>query len=157
MTSALILDLDGVLITTPSWQSDILHVDGYSEFNQDCVDNFIVLLDWIGNDIQLWLSSSRRATKTKKEFDEIFFNRGIRKALSGFLPIRETKMKRCDEIKAFLAEKHFDYYIILDDDSSLEGLNETQRKSWIRTYPLVGFDSSKLNEARELIHEWKSI
>lgn len=72
MTTAVILDLDGVLITTPNWRPDNLHDDGYSDFNQECVVNFMDLLSLMPPDTQLWLSSSRRTTKTVEKFDTIF-------------------------------------------------------------------------------------
>jgi len=35
--TTLILDLDGVLITTPSWKADEMDADGYSKFNENCI------------------------------------------------------------------------------------------------------------------------
>jgi len=40
----LILDLDGVLITTPIWKADEIDSDGYSKFNMNCVQNLNKLL-----------------------------------------------------------------------------------------------------------------
>ncbi|MEL6658198.1 MAG: HAD domain-containing protein [Bacteroidota bacterium] len=155
MTTAVILDLDGVLITTPNWRADKIHDDGYSDFDHDCVANFKYLLELLNVDTQLWLSSSRRTTKTKAEFDTIFANRGIKKPLTGFLPIPKSRIKRSEEIKAFLTSQQLDYYMILDDDSSLESLSNLQKKNWIRTKPLIGFDKAKLQEARDIIAHWK--
>jgi len=60
----LILDLDGVLITTPSWKADNIHSDGYSDFNKDCVINLNKLL--LVENFEIWLSSMRRTTKNIK-------------------------------------------------------------------------------------------
>ena len=44
MKNVILLDLDGVLITTPPWKQDELHDDGYSNFNYLAVDNLNKLL-----------------------------------------------------------------------------------------------------------------
>jgi histidinol phosphatase-like enzyme len=49
MNNALVLflDLDGVLITTPAWKPDEIDSDGYSKFEQSCVDNLNQLLETV--------------------------------------------------------------------------------------------------------------
>ena len=44
MKNAILLDLDGVLITTPNWKPDEIHCDGYSVFNKVAVANLNGLL-----------------------------------------------------------------------------------------------------------------
>ncbi len=63
----LILDLDGVLITTPLWKADEMDSDGYSKFNQSCIDNLNELLSLA--DFDIWLSSTRRTVKSIEEFN----------------------------------------------------------------------------------------
>ncbi len=84
LNRVLILDLDGVLITNPPWKADRIHSDGYSEFNESCVENLNRLLTLAEFDI--WLSSTRRTVKTLTEFNLIFKNRGIKKDIIGFIP-----------------------------------------------------------------------
>ncbi|MDF9795363.1 hypothetical protein OKW21_006735 [Catalinimonas alkaloidigena] len=152
MRNAIILDLDGVLITTPKWKADAIHADGYSDFNRHAVDNLNLLLKDIS--AELWLSSSRRIGKTMDEFRTIFHNRGIESNLIGFLPGDELGIQRKIEVTNFLENESFINFLIIDDDASLHGLELEKKKYWIRTDPHLGFDSNKLDEAKEKIKNW---
>lgn len=78
----LILDIDGVLITTPPWKADQMDTDGYSKFNHDCVENLNELLTI--EDYNIWLSSTRRMVKTLDEFNSIFEHRKIKNQSQDF-------------------------------------------------------------------------
>ena len=154
MRNIVILDLDGVLITTPSWKADEVHEDGYSSFNEIAVHNLNTLLKNMSN-AELWLSSSRRRTKTLDEFRLIFLNRGINFKLKGYLPGAERhNVSRYEEIRAFLSHERMKNYLILDDDSSLENLLPEQKRNWVKTKPLLGFDGEKLDEALKILEQW---
>lgn len=145
----LILDLDGVLITNPSWKADRIHSDGYSEFNESCIENLNRLLTLVEFDI--WLSSTRRTVKTLIEFNLIFKNRGIKKEIVGFVPEYEDCKNRKDEVLKFIAEfKELDF-LIIDDDKSLNGLECGIKEKLILTELTKGFNSEKLKEATEKI------
>ena len=145
----LILDLDGVLITNPSWKADRIHSDGYSEFNKSCVENLNRLLSLVEFDI--WLSSTRRTKKTLNEFNLIFKNRGIKKDIIGFVPEYTFCKNRKEEIIKFLTEINKSNFLIIDDDKSLNGLESGLRKNLILTELTKGFNSEKLKEATEKI------
>jgi hypothetical protein len=147
----LILDLDGVLITTPIWKSDEIHIDGYSQFNSSCIDNLNELLSI--EKFEIWLSSSRRTTKSIEEFNEIFKNRGIKRSIKGFLPIYEECKTRKDEIEKFIQEKQLSKYLIIDDDKSLNGILPEIKKQLIITNLMIGFNSDKLKEAKKVLNE----
>jgi hypothetical protein len=153
MKNLLILDIDGVLITTPPWKQDGIHSDGYSEFNETNVANLNQLLSKIEN-VEIWLSSTRRLKKTLAEFNEIFINRKIEKQLSGFLPIEDEIQKRVTEINNFLDRNKTNRILIIDDDSTLESLTEERKKYWIKTDLLLGFNNEKLNEALSIVENW---
>ena len=145
----LILDLDGVLITNPSWKADRIHSDGYSEFNESCVENLNRLLTLTEFDI--WLSSTRRTVKTLTEFNLIFKNRGIKNDIVGFLPEYANCKNRKEEVLKFITEfKVFDF-LIIDDDKSLNGLKSRIKKRLISTELTKGFNVEKLKEAIEKI------
>ncbi len=141
----LILDLDGVLITNPSWKADRIHSDGYSEFNESCVENLNRLLTLAEFDI--WLSSTRRTVKTMNEFNLIFKNRGIKKDIVGFLPEYADCRNRKEEIQKFITEFKASDFLIIDDDKSLNGLKSKIKESLILTELTKGFNSEKLKEA----------
>ena len=145
----LILDLDGVLITNPSWKADQINSDGYSEFNEPCVENLNRLLTLAKFDI--WLSSTRRTTKTLTEFNLIFKNRGIEKPIVGFLPEYDDCRNRKEEVLNFITEYKLSEFMIIDDDKSLNGLESGIKEKLILTELTKGFNSEKLNEATEKI------
>lgn len=152
MKNVVILDLDGVMITTPSWKSDKVHSDGYSAFNENAIGNLNKLLENL--DAELWLSSTRRYNKSLEEFNTIFHNRNIQKALQGFLP-GDGFASRVSEIESFLSHEPIQNFIILDDDQSLQGLPSQWKKCWVNTDPLIGFNHKKLAEALSIIELWK--
>lgn len=127
----LILDLDGVLITTPIWKADEIDSDGYSKFNINCVDNLNQLLSQ--SDFEIWLSSTRRTAKTLIEFNRIFENRNIESPIKGFLPEYQEFKTRKDEIIRFIEEFKISDFLIIDDDKSLNGLDEDLKKKLILT------------------------
>ncbi len=141
----LLLDIDGVLITTPTWKADSLHSDGYSDFNKTCVENLNVLLT--KGDFEIWLTSTRRTTKTIDEFNQIFRNRGINSSIKGFVPSYTDSRTRKDEILSFLLENKTSNFLILDDDKSLNGLENHFKERLISTELTKGFNADKLNEA----------
>ena len=154
MKNVIILDLDGVLITTPTWKADEMDFDGYSAFNKKCVENFNVLTQNL--DCELWLSSTRRMNKTLQEFRKIFSNRNLKKEITGFLSTTDYQTPRIKEIESFLKDETIDNFLILDDDSSLHNLEGKYKKFWVQTSLLVGFNFEKLEEAQQIIDNfWK--
>ncbi|WP_194510032.1 HAD domain-containing protein [Psychroserpens luteus] len=151
----LILDLDGVLITNPSWKSDRIDSDGYSEFNESCVENLNQLLTLTEFDI--WLSSTRRTVKTLTEFNLIFKNRGINKEIVGFLPEYADCKNRKEEVQKFIAEYKPSDFLIIDDDKSLNGLENGIKEKLILTDLIKGFDLEKLNEVTEKMKNRKTV
>ncbi len=145
----LILDLDGVLITTPIWRADEIDSDGYSKFNINCVDNLNQLLSQ--SDFEIWLSSTRRTVKTLIEFNKIFENRNIESPIKGFLPEYQECKTRKDEIIKFIKEFKISDFLIIDDDKSLNGLDEDHKKKLILTELQKGFNIEKLEIAIEKI------
>ncbi len=152
MKNVLLLDLDGVLITTPPWKSDEIHVDGYSDFNPSAVENLNILLNQV--DFEIWLVSSRRSGKSIVDFNEIFKNRNIACEIKGFIPGGTNGGDRLVEINAFLNHEPIENFLILDDDNCLHGLSEERKKFWIQTLPLIGFNQVKLEEAMDKVKYW---
>ncbi|MDH7448308.1 HAD domain-containing protein [Aquimarina sp. 2201CG14-23] len=145
----LILDLDGVLITTPMWKADEIDSDGYSKFNEDCITNLNKLLSkW---EFEIWLSSTRRTIKTLAEFNQIFRNRNIKTPISGFLPEYNDCKTRKDEILRFIEEYKISNFLMIDDDKSLNGLEEKYKEKLILTELQKGFDLENLELAIEKV------
>jgi len=144
--TVLILDLDGVLITTPTWKADTMDTDGYSAFNQSCVQNLNQLLE-IG-DFEIWLSSTRRTVKTLQEFNLIFKNRHISQNIEGFVPQYPNCKNRKEEIIHFLEDYKIDDFLIIDDDKTLYDLDKERKEQHLVSTNLTeGFNNEKLKEA----------
>jgi len=145
----IILDLDGVLITTPPWQQDEVHADGYSAFNQSCVDCLNQLLE--GLDAEIWLISTRRKGKTLPEMQAIFQARGILAPLVGMVPVYDDQMNRKDEALTFIRENNLQHYLIIDDNTLLNRLPREMKQRLVITKYLLGFNEEKLHEARAVL------
>lgn len=145
----LLLDIDGVLITTPIWKADQMDSDGYSKFNENCVVNLNKLL--LTHKFEIWLSSTRRTVKRLSEFNQIFKNRGIEEPISGFLPEYSECKTRKEELVKFICEHKLTDFLIIDDDKSLNGLNEEYKERLILTELHKGFDAEKLDLAIEIL------
>jgi hypothetical protein len=141
--TTLILDIDGVLITTPPWKPDSVHADGYSDFNEKCVANLNQLLSTA--QFEIWLSSTRRTVKTLDEFNQIFSNRLIKQEIVGFLPASDISTRRKDEVEAFIRSRQLTDFLVLDDDSSLNDFSHPEKA--VVTRLTIGFDEEKLEEA----------
>lgn len=145
----LILDLDGVLITTPIWKADEMDFDNYSKFNKDCIDNLNELLSLF--EIDIWLSSTRRTVKTLTEFNLIFENRKIKQSIIGFLPQYQDCKNRKEEILKFIHEFNISSFLIIDDDKSLNELEEQDKQKLVLTQLPKGFSAEQLQIAVQKI------
>lgn len=141
----LILDLDGVLITTPAWRTDEIENDGYSKFSPDLVKNLNYLLE--AESFEIWLSSSRRLNKSLGELNKIFKTRKISKPIKGLLPYLPTLKNRKEEIQNFIKENEIKDYLIIDDDKLLNDLPQNIKEKLVLTQFLKGFNEEKLHEA----------
>ncbi len=143
----IILDIDGVLITTPMWKPDKMHADGYSDFCEKCVQNLNKLTE--GRNTEIIVSSSRRKGKTLDQLKTIFLNRGIAAPVTGMLPQNEISghRNRREEILYYVESNSLDHSIIIDDDLSLHELPMSLKHRCVLTTYAVGFDEKALDTA----------
>ncbi len=145
----IILDLDGVLITNLPTQPEVLHTDGYTDFDASCVANLNMLLSEV--DAEVWLISARRKGKTLAEMQVICSNRGISAAIAGMVPIYAEGMKRSHETIRFIRENNLEHYLIIDDNRVLRQLPRSMKNRLVQTDFARGFNKDKLEEARRLL------
>ena len=81
----------------------------------------------------------------------LFRNRNIKNQICGFLPEYQECKTRKDEITRFLEEFKISDFLIIDDDKSLNGLDENHKKKLILTELQKGFDNEKFELAIEQI------
>ncbi len=149
----IILDLDGVLITTLPTQPEVLHTDGYTDFNKDCVANFNTLVKEVDADV--WLISARRKGKSLTEMQSIFKARGIDAPIIGMVPVYAEGMKRNHEAQRFVRENNLEHFLLIDDNRVLRQLPRTMKNRLVQTDFARGFDEEKLEEARRLLANLK--
>lgn len=145
----LLLDLDGVLITTPTWRADDLAEDGYARFNTTAVDCLNKLLAFA--DLDIWLSSSRRKALSLDACQEIFRQRGLQQVPLGFLPIYPPSYSRKVEVLTFLKARGSTNFLILDDDKSLNGLDSFYKNRLVLTSYYKGFGVEELELAKRIL------
>ncbi len=148
----LILDLDGVLITTPPWKADEIDSDGYSKFNESCIQNLNKLLEQAT--FEVVLSSTRRTYKTLEEFNAIFSYRNIIQPIKRFVPVYEHCKNRKEAVEQFISDSKLINYIILDDDKSLNGLASSIKENLVLTEYLKGLNKEKLIEAKGILNNF---
>jgi hypothetical protein len=153
MKNVILLDLDGVMITTPPWKVDDIHQDGFSMFNNFAVENLNDFLSEVNT--ELWLISDRRKGFTLEQMNTFFKTRGIKQELSGLVSVYENGITRFEEMTRFLKEKEIENFLIIDDDASLENMAKEQKSFLVKTSSLIGFNQEKLNEAKNKIKNWK--
>lgn len=146
---ALLLDLDGVLITTPTWKMDEIHTDGYSQFNVVCVENLNQILNF--GRFEIYISSTRRKNKTIEEFNQIFKNRGISQEIKDFLPLNDDFVSRKEEIQVFLKQTKIEDFLIIDDDKTTLGLPDKFKSRLILTEFLNGLSSENVVLVKALL------
>lgn len=138
MDNVILLDLDGVMITTKPWESDFLLEDGFAQFSEKAVIKLNKLLEETGYDIVL--TSARRYSVSIDEMNEFFKTRGINGTIIEYLPLYNLDLRwdRYNEIIAFLLLNRPENYLIIDDDKSLAKLNSFVGEKWIKTDPMIG-------------------
>lgn len=145
----ILLDLDGVLITNPAWKPDEMASDGYSKFNEKCVRHFNIFIEQVEL-YEIWLSSSRRAVMSLREFNTIFVNRGVKASITGFTPFHGSISRRT-EIETFAEGLNEKELLIIDDDSSLQDLPQRLKERWIATNLFQGFTAKSMEHALNLL------
>jgi HAD domain in Swiss Army Knife RNA repair proteins len=71
----ILLDIDGVLVTTPSWQIPDRLDDGFMQFNVTAAQNLLVLYEKTNADIVL--TTTHRINYTIEQWHDIFKLRGF--------------------------------------------------------------------------------
>jgi HAD domain in Swiss Army Knife RNA repair proteins len=71
----ILLDIDGVLVTTPSWKSVELLTDGFMKFNETAIQNLNFLCQ--NRFVEIVLTSTHRISYDEDVWKEIFAFRGL--------------------------------------------------------------------------------
>jgi hypothetical protein len=135
MDNIILLDLDGVMITTKSWESDFILSDNFAEFNPKAVIKLNQLLKETGYNIIL--TSARRYVHDIDQMNSFFKTRGIEGKIIEYLPLYDLNLRysRFDEVMRFIQKYRPENYLVIDDDKSLWQLGNDK---WIKTDSMIG-------------------
>jgi hypothetical protein len=149
----ILLDIDGVLVTTPSWRTVEQHEDGFMKFNETATRNLTALI--MQTNAEIVLATTHRISYDVDKWIQIFKGREI--PVTRLTKINEVnsiqEMKdRGSEIQEWV--NHFgegEQYIILDDDLSISKLPKRITDRWVKMKSLLGFDSESLDRAIKIL------
>lgn len=135
MDNVILLDLDGVMITTKPWESDFILADDFAEFNPRAIAKLNQLLKETGYDIVL--TSARRYVHDIDQMNEFFKTRGIEGQIIDYLPLYDVNLRysRFDEVMRFLQKHRPNNYLMIDDDKSMSKFGF---EKLIQTDPMIG-------------------
>lgn len=126
----ILLDLDGVMITTPPWEmGEPLH-DGFVDFNTECINQLNYIISKTNPIIVL--ISSHRVNFERVKWDFIFKRRGV----EGF---KKLELLPCDtdskltDVERWVSNNTNSNYVIIDDDKRFNGLSDDIKKRVVST------------------------
>jgi hypothetical protein len=149
----ILLDIDGVLETTPIWRPVEIHSDGFMKLNESALENLSILCE--KTNASIVLTTTHRIKYDEIKWKAIFQSRGVSiNALSKINDKSEMSemLDRGSEIKEWVETKGIDQnYVIIDDDLSINALSEEIKERWVATKLLIGFDKAALEQALQIL------
>jgi FMN phosphatase YigB (HAD superfamily) len=150
-----LLDIDGVLVTTPAWKVVEQHADGFMQFNERAADNLAKLLD--KTQAAVVLITTHRISYSEDDWITIFRKRNINAStitkINKAAKLEDIR-SRAEEIEAWvLAQADPISYVIIDDDLSLNALPEHIKRRCILTKPMIGIDQSIVDRAMCILQQ----
>lgn len=135
----LLLDIDGVLETSPAWKTSQFLADDFYQFNTEAQAHLKEIIERFQPEIVL--TTTHRVNYTLAEWQEIFRFRRIE--IGKISKINEAQnpgeiKKRSIEIEAWYYKNSGADFLILDDDKSLHELPQAIKARWISIDPLLG-------------------
>ncbi|MCB9261331.1 MAG: hypothetical protein H6607_02990 [Flavobacteriales bacterium] len=145
----ILLDIDGVLETTPTWRQAEIYSDGFMKLNKKALENLLILHK--RTNASIVLTTTHRINYDETKWKEIFRLRGLNfetiSKLNNKTEISQL-LDRGTEIKEWVEKKgEGQNYVIIDDDQSINALPEYIKERWVATRPSIGFDKDALEKA----------
>ncbi|TVT42751.1 hypothetical protein FNT36_01255 [Hymenobacter setariae] len=155
----ILLDLDGVLITTPHWRAVENEPDGFFKFDARATANLATIL--AETNAALVLTTSHRINHSLAEWAAFFQIRGLAPAAISKVNDRTTLPpagSRADEVAAWVAAHGtLANYVVLDDDLSLHGLPPAIKSRCVITKPLLGLDADATQQALHILRSYPAL
>ena len=149
----ILLDIDGVLVTTPSWRATEHLPDGFLKFNEKAASNLSRIIDKTNAGIVL--TTTHRISYSVDKWKELLQTRGI-------FPSSITKLNdlttlsdmadRATEIKEWVDKQSIDkIFVIIDDDLSINSLPTSIKEKFVLTKPMIGLDEEATLQAIKIL------
>jgi hypothetical protein len=149
----ILLDIDGVLVTTPAWKTVEQHEDGFMKFNEEASRNLAELVR--NTDAEVVLTTTHRITYSVDKWIDILRKRGIPVTkltkLNALTAIEEMKDRGTEILEWVQNIAISSKYVILDDDLSINNLPTHVKDKWVKTQSLLGFNKECLDQAIKIL------
>jgi hypothetical protein len=146
----ILLDLDGVMVTTPPWKQVEELDDHFSKFSPKAAGNLQRIIT--ETEASIVLTTSHKSRFSNKEWKDIFHKRGVLVHSISKLSDNTENLSRKAEILNWLEKEVHDNFVILDDDKSLYDLPSFAREKCIITSPLIGLDEVSAVNAIQMLN-----
>lgn len=149
----ILLDIDGVLVTNPIWEKVELLGDGFMKFNENARNNLIELYDV--TKAKIILTTTHRISYTIDDWKLIFHKSGLFfeniSKINEVTNIAEIK-NRGIEIKNWVENEGKNLnYVIIDDDTSINSLENYIKERAVLTNKFIGFDKESKEMAFKIL------
>ncbi|WP_426492667.1 HAD domain-containing protein [Hymenobacter sp. 102] len=149
----ILLDIDGVLVTTPIWRKAEVLADGFLKFDENASRNLAAIISATNSSIVL--TTTHRINFSLEQWYILFKTRGI--IVSNIVKINKKESidllgNRSEEIKEWVDQ--FDAaedYVIIDDDLSINGLPSYIKNRWVMTRPMIGLNDEATSKALSIL------
>ncbi len=147
----LFLDIDGVMVPARGWKVPEFLSDGFPAFSNKASH---ALQQFLSAEDTVMLTTSHKANFSIEEWKAIFRNRGVNIEKLLTLPENTAHLSRFEELMNWFWENPVEEdFVIIDDDTSLNGLPALLKKNLIQTSPYIGLTEAHLEEARVILAE----
>ncbi|MBN8694097.1 MAG: hypothetical protein J0L69_12955 [Bacteroidetes bacterium] len=149
----ILLDIDGVMVTTPSWKPTEDMPDGFPNFKFNAIISLNLILE--ETNAKIVLTTTHKGRFNQRKWKEIFLSRKIR--LKSIDKIQEPEYynasgsDRLSEIMEWVRTNNTDKYVIIDDDKRLNGLPKNIKKHLVLIDPLIGLTQDDAEKAISIL------
>ena len=148
-----LLDLDGVLITTPAWRPVPVLADGFFCFNEQATANLSQLLS--ETKARLVLTTSHRINYSLAQWAQFLAARGLHPAgiakVNAASTLAEMSRRDTEIITWVQHQEKLENYVVIDDDLSLHNLPAAIKQRCVFTKPLLGLDAEATQRVRAVL------
>lgn len=155
MQKFILLDIDGVMVPASGWKPVAIHADGFYQFSQIAQRS----LEWLLGETKatIILTTTHRTRYSSIEWKELLSRRF--QAVNEVLTLDDScnqpvplRFSRLDDVVKWVHIHGNASYVILEDDSSLNGLPDNIITHWVKTFPNIGLNAEAAEKALEILH-----